>query len=374
VVAKNVASGHQEHIVELQSMRGIAAFLVVMNHSLSFFQKSSGAERVVLLANGHAAVVFFFVLSGFVLSASLSRKAMDRQAITKYFLKRVFRIYPAVWAASIMALAYVATMHYHVNIPHASHWFETGFFPPANFNVLHLVAAFAGLATFLIPPLWTITIELIASIFIPIFVFLSKKGPRLTACVIFLLLSVSFISALFSRASVFAYLVDFMIGTVIAVYSKFWIMKLERFACVLPWACLFSSVYLFVNRAIILPSNYDNPFSQLFEAAAASILVAAIGFRKVDIPLLRSQWLIKLGDGSFSLYLVHFTVMCVCGTVLDMILTYANVPYNGVLWSFALLLLTAFLSLPLAAAFYKLIELPGIRTGDLVITGMIQPH
>ena len=56
-------------IIELQSLRGIAALTVAIGHALTYYYATSSYGSMVL--NGRGAVVVFFVLSGYVLTRSL---------------------------------------------------------------------------------------------------------------------------------------------------------------------------------------------------------------------------------------------------------------------------------------------------------------
>jgi len=75
---------------ELQSVRGIAALIVLIHHCTFYYTDS---ERVrafsELLLNAHAAVVLFYVLSGYVLSLSL-KDNFNREHTLRFYVRRVF--------------------------------------------------------------------------------------------------------------------------------------------------------------------------------------------------------------------------------------------------------------------------------------------
>lgn len=56
------------------------------------------ADRIL---DAQAAVVFFFVLSGYVLTASLAKRALDTPEIISFYIRRIFRIYPAILIACL---------------------------------------------------------------------------------------------------------------------------------------------------------------------------------------------------------------------------------------------------------------------------------
>jgi peptidoglycan/LPS O-acetylase OafA/YrhL len=90
---------------QLDSLRGLAALTVFFGHfwgaklKMSFFEGLSKTPFSFLL-NGGAAVMFFFVLSGFVLSLPFVNgdKPLNLAA---FYIKRLLRIYPACILANL---------------------------------------------------------------------------------------------------------------------------------------------------------------------------------------------------------------------------------------------------------------------------------
>jgi exopolysaccharide production protein ExoZ len=92
----------------LQAMRGIAAGLVVTDHALLEMSHNQLGNPITHIAwiLGNAGVYIFFVISGFIMVhicwESFGRKA----AATNFLRRRVIRIVPLYWFATIAALAY----------------------------------------------------------------------------------------------------------------------------------------------------------------------------------------------------------------------------------------------------------------------------
>jgi uncharacterized membrane protein len=77
----------------LDSVRGIAAMLVAFYHSLRPFSEIPRDTGIIAVLNGHTAVLFFFILSGFVLSGSLnSRGEMNLKSLLGYWVRRFFSL------------------------------------------------------------------------------------------------------------------------------------------------------------------------------------------------------------------------------------------------------------------------------------------
>ena len=81
---------------ELDSLRGIAALIVLISHILFVFSTieneiKSNFSYLSPLWNGHSAVIMFFLLSGFVLSLPFEKN--NKFSYPKYLIKRICRIY-----------------------------------------------------------------------------------------------------------------------------------------------------------------------------------------------------------------------------------------------------------------------------------------
>lgn len=94
-------------LVSLQILRAIAAWLVVAHHYHQFFHnmdQSTMLGRVSGSVGGYAVYVFF-VISGFIMHRSL----MERPQSAKLFLlRRIERIVPAYWLVTVVFIAVVA--------------------------------------------------------------------------------------------------------------------------------------------------------------------------------------------------------------------------------------------------------------------------
>src|ERR1700752_5319544 len=81
---------------EMDSLRGAAAMMVVLNHFFLASYPTGRSEDLVRfladpLQNGPAAVILFFLLSGFVLSIPVWRE--KSQSYRVFLTRRVCRIY-----------------------------------------------------------------------------------------------------------------------------------------------------------------------------------------------------------------------------------------------------------------------------------------
>ena len=97
----------------LDGMRALASFAVVFTH-VGYATGRSLADDPVgpLLARGNFGVTVFFLLSGFLLYrpfAAYSFGLRREPRLRDYFVRRAARIFPALWVAVAVTLAFIST-------------------------------------------------------------------------------------------------------------------------------------------------------------------------------------------------------------------------------------------------------------------------
>jgi len=84
----------------LDAIRGVAAFIVLIQHYSEQLFRSTAVAVSPWLNLGRAGVVAFFIVSGFVIPMSIERRG-DLRA---FWISRVFRLYPAYLASMVIFL------------------------------------------------------------------------------------------------------------------------------------------------------------------------------------------------------------------------------------------------------------------------------
>lgn len=371
----------QGFITALESVRGIAAVVVLLSHACSVlagenwalllrtvWSLDTGEEvfRRVLLAllNGNAAVSLFFVLSGFVLALSLRRD--DRPFGVKagaFTARRFLRIYPALAVNLVMTVVLL--------------WALSGAFPMVGFwrPDAHALGANLLLLDFKINgPTWTMLVELLA---IPqllvchaVATRTGRRGLLLLALASFVgMLGAYLIVGLFPSHSpfwtvVYSYMLDGQLMFTLGFLVAEWQMRrrvdpgARRAAILLIAATVLllgaRAVFGFSSRAAILTEG-------LASVTIVAILAAAPRFAAHDI----LEWppIRFLGRISYSLYLYHATVLVIVMPAITWLLTSAWTqprPFAtaGIISAIALLM-----TVPLGWASYAAVERPSMRLG-----------
>jgi peptidoglycan/LPS O-acetylase OafA/YrhL len=192
----------------LLSLRGIAASAVLIFHAMLAFQVNGtevdvfthgfpdgpdaavlATRWIVFLTNGHAAVTFFFVHSGFVLALSLARAPWSeanpvRRAgfVVGFYLRRLFRLWPLVAASCVAIFLFEKTL-YQPNIdPTFSQWYRKFFSVDADLN--NLLGNIFLQKNNINPFLWSLTLEFYGSALMPLFFFCASTKLRSYALIV----------------------------------------------------------------------------------------------------------------------------------------------------------------------------------------------
>jgi peptidoglycan/LPS O-acetylase OafA/YrhL len=283
----------------LDSLRGVAALLVALHHSMLPFPDLRRKGLLTLLT-GESAVLFFFLLSGFVLSGSL-QKITDSviPRVAAYWIRRGFRLYPTVLASVLFTI--VVSAFYWAVPPGA----DSSGVSPGILKQLREASLFREhgswlneltlRATTLNPPLWTIRVELICSFLMPFLFLFSRKLPGLV-----LPIAVG-LGLLFTRTSWdFRYLFQFYLGYIV------W--RDRAFAVRIPAAI---SGWLMLGLFLLLLACNGLGAGIIVQ----TVLLAALFFLLVPCTpgalrgLLERRAPAFLGRVSFSFYALHWPVL-----------------------------------------------------------------
>jgi peptidoglycan/LPS O-acetylase OafA/YrhL len=282
-------------IIRLEAGRGIAALIVVFGHILKTFapQAIEAVDGSVLLAfiNGSAAVMFFFVLSGFVLTVRFFHNP-SAGAIAAAAIKRLPRL---AFLTTIVALSSALLWKlglYRFGLPgQLRPDFQPSFFAALKEGAWGTFMA--GSATY-DRPLWTMVLEFRGSLLV-----------FLIASFLIFVLKRQFAGAIIAFAIVFFhyanwFMMFFICGMAIA-YCEATLRRIARGP--LTTALLLGGFFLFSYR--LRDGETPSNFLTFAWLAGASTLVIAILQSRMADRILNNSIGMALGFLSFPIYLVH---------------------------------------------------------------------
>ena len=345
----------------IDSMRGIAALLVVWMHTSEEFVKrvdSSFQDELYhfasLLDFGRLGVVLFFAISGFVIPASLNG---DRgTACRQFVIKRFFRLFPLYWLSIPIGLWACWAIWGREASPATIMW---------NLTMVQEAAGYPSI----IGLYWTLQTELVFyGLCLLLFLTGLLRSPFVLAALVLLFSGI--------------HLLPWSLGTIgislpVTVSPNLAVLCLHL--GVMCWGALFRmwyddrNLYPLAKTAVVgfvvcwallacygLYFHYlvgeNFPLMRFVMPYFLGVLLFAL---MASVIRVRAAFLVWLGTISYSLYLLHPIVMNLLLWFVDTGAWWAQK------WSLgAYMLFTVTLSIALSAATYLLVEKPSMRIGS----------
>lgn len=329
----------------LDSIRGIAALMVVVSHFIGWkWGDTLQFKLASFIFNGTEAVSFFFVLSGFVLSYSYVNTPRKIRPF-KYLYTRILRLYPA----------------YIVNILLLSIYFRGSLNLDKTFPYKELLMFQRTHDLYL--PGWTLRIEIIYSVLILGLIYMCRKQPYL---LLVPLIACYFIGPPDTRI----YMNHFILGIVLSIiYPRIKDISFkETKAYVWRWPIYLAIFSLF---SLVHIAKFSAPINDLFDklwtidirwahfSGLAAFLILIIVMMSKDIQtLLERKAFTYLGKVSYSIYLVHWGI---CIFIMDYWQTWGEYLGEGALRFSVMFMLYISSTLIAADLLYRFVEAPFIK-------------
>ncbi|AJH18386.1 acyltransferase family protein [Bacillus mycoides] len=368
---------------ELDSLRGIAAIIVLLGHFLALFpilgkkvMYSTFGAYFSILWQGHSAVIIFFVLSGFVLSLPFYKGTEFNYL--KYLIKRVCRIYIPYIVILFIAIGIKLGIHSKIGtIPGLVQWGSWNIEVSFNRVMDHILFLREFNSDAFIMVIWSLVHEMRISIVFPLIIFLLLRVNWKVSIGIAMFLSVigyllmKNIPSEFNMPVSTNYFITlhyssmFIIGALLAKNREYLVSKIINSKVkyiLLPLGLLFFSyprIPFMLLSKLIGEIDYDLYLIIIdwYICFGAVLIILSALSSKLFSKLLLIKPVQFIGEISYSLYLVHPIVL----------LTTVHIFYGKI--SVPLILLISFLfTMVVSVLCYKFIEIPSIKIGRKLAT------
>ncbi len=374
----------------LDGLRGIAAFQVLVGHlraltwegyQVGFLQHPelySTLDKLMmyffsLFRYGHQMVIFFFILSGFVIHLKYANSLKEGKRnfdYKEYLLKRVKRIYP-VWIFVMLLALVIDNIGILLELPIYGNLPK---YPLVDAMVYydHSWQVFIGNLFFLqtlwvkiwgtTVPVWSLVLEWWFYMLYPLLWFAIRKSILLATSIVIVLyvlvtwLPPGFLGLLEPLRNVFLTFPMWWLGVLLAdAYVerlKITLLIFAPFSLLLPMAVLPNSLWLKVGLTI----NLDFLQADLTWALGFMGLIALLFImQSKGLSLKLLEKLQPLGDISYSLYIVHYPIAVFIG---GLVLLLGNGIYPTHSWY---LLISTLVILPICYLVHLFVEKPFIK-------------
>lgn len=296
----------------IQTLRGIAALSVVVDHTLTQFNIYYHLDGIQgeILRNlqgiGTIGVYIFFIVSGYIMSLTTFNKVWDRQESYLFLKKRVLRIYPIYWFWLTLLL-----VAWFTGLALKQHDYSFGKIVSS-----YLLLPYSDAEPSKINPVlgqgWTLIYEMFFYIFFSVLIFANiSKGKVFTVSFLFF----SILIVLGKIALTGIPYIDFFISSKLFYFFVFGILVYNYYDKI---SYLFSSVLSLTVSTVLCVTLF---FVIALGVGAESYSKVSMAFFAIIFFLAWfargscNKYLIILGDSSYSLYLCHTFIVMGFGVV-----------------------------------------------------------
>lgn len=277
--------------INIQYLRGLAAILVVVCHSMTM----AGVASFFPVPIGEFGVDIFFVISGFIMWVTTNEKTPDPKA---FWLARAFRIFPLYWLFCFVMLASIFLIPSAFFHQRSMDWV----FVLKSFLLIPSYHPDAGTITPLYSIGWTLIYEAFFYVIFGLTLFVKNLEMRFAALVsafIVIYLLGRFVQ-LESAIGVF-YTSSIIMEFIIGVFIGALVTHLSKIPDFVAYFFLFASCILFSVGVI-----FENSVPRItwYGPASALLVIAAVILEK-RLALNQNRLLLLLGSASYSIYLMH---------------------------------------------------------------------
>lgn len=278
-------------LFNLQALRGIAALLVVMHHSLPHFNAMGLSNSVFefVAAHGNIGVDIFFVISGYVMAKTTSGSSSGFDISFRFIGKRFARIFLGYWPVFFLALIFY---YFH----------QPDYLADKQVFQSFLLLVFGNYRELVITPAWSLTYELYFYLIIGLVLSSSWLKP------IPAFLTIALLIVLKSTLTNFGdnYLLDFFFSPYVFEFIfGYLIFFYWRYISAKSW--IFVSTTLGIVSLSIAVQLDDSPgYIRFLAVSSFSACLAWFMVLLETHDLITFRGVIKkIGDSSYTLYLLH---------------------------------------------------------------------
>lgn len=352
----------------LDASRGLAAISVVLSHffgayGLFPFLKNYENSLLHIFWHGEGAVSFFFVLSGYVLSKSLL-KNIDNLNVCEYLTRRLFRIMPLFIFCILISFFSLNFYLSHLNVstfPKRSSWILEFWTYPKYFKDIIKEAILiryipSQTQQRFLPQDWTLRIELIYSLIIPVLLFILKKNNKF-----FILISIFLILEYSSLSS------GFIFGIFLAYSNTYIINKIKNFNQLVRLAIFVAGIILYTSPYDMLQElvKYHPDRKNVLQSLGSAAILISLLSNDILQKILTGKIFVFFGKISYGIYLTHFFILI---GFMPQVFIFLNKFYNydENLTRIIGLLILSVSTILISFITYQLVELPFIRIGKKI--------
>lgn len=299
----------------VQALRGIAALLVVSTHVETAYREDphTGTPWPSYLGGlsgfGGTGLDIFFVISGFIMVYVGVRYFRGEGSVQDFLWRRVLRIFPLYWFVTLLYVGLASTktlltllsgQSFAASLDLDLQWYRLlgsfTLFP--TYNEAGIIRPIVGVG-------WTLSYEVF---FYLVFALTIGIGFRWSLPIIAVLFAfLAFVPLPLGKSA----LAEFLMNPVLLEFPMGMLIGYGVVLGLRPprWLLISSLVLSLVGYLIGIIFNFDYDYHYLYRGIPSALLVFGLIFWEIQFGLKIPSFLVKLGDASYSIYLIHSMVI-----------------------------------------------------------------
>jgi peptidoglycan/LPS O-acetylase OafA/YrhL len=319
--------------------------------------RSAIARFLLVFFNGGAAVTVFFVLSGYVLGLSLDKSRQTIPRTLYFYLKRVFRLYPAHIVTLSGIVVSVMLFHEYQLFEAAGAWYVKWY--RYEIEAGTVISNLLLKEVYLNHIAWSLQVELAGSLFLPFAYLVNRRSGLVVNLVVLAALIV--LSAL-SRNLLLFFLYTFYVGLMLPMITQ----RMKGLLAGGSGQVLLAAGFVLLWSARTLV-GLGNMFGYILIETIGSALIIAYLLNTDNAGSWFNRFLAwdvinRLGRYSYSFYLLHFIVLYWTAYVIFHLVSPDLLSALPLFWAAVMALVTVPLTFWLSAKMYRFVEVPMIKT------------
>lgn len=318
----------------LQDFRAMAAIIVVLLHATDHFHRYFNYTFLNgVFKSGDMGVDIFFVISGFIMYYIHNKHIGQRDQVGTFLYKRLTRIYPIYWIVTIALIPV-----YFLN-PSFGQGYET------NLDVIvkSILLIPQGHQPILVVA-WSLSYELLFYILFCLFLLFNQRKATVIlgtwAAIILILMLLPYDKGLLLGFLFNPLNLEFLMGVIIAhLHLK---AKVKQPRLILGAGVLLTVVSWYLHSDAVAIHRVF-----LYGIPSFLLILGAVTINKEKKTILT-----KLGDASYSLYLIHYPILSVINKIFLKLHVYQIAGY------FVAFVVTIAITITIGYLFYLFVEKP----------------
>jgi exopolysaccharide production protein ExoZ len=300
----------------IQALRAVAALLVVSTHVETVFRENSHLAGTPLVSRvpglsgfGGVGVDIFFIISGFIMVYVGVPYFRRENSVQDFLIRRFLRIYPIYWFVTLLLVGFAMvktllgvmsgqTLSQSLDFDLQWHRLLGALTLFPTYNELGNLQPIVGVG-------WTLSFEVFFYFVFALALTLGFRWAPLFVASLFALLV--FAPVPLGKSGLAQFLTD-------PILLEFPVGMLIGYAVVLGkhpprWLLLGSIVLALIGFLVGIIFNFDYSYRYLYRGIPSALLVFGLVFWEVRFGFKVHPFLVKLGDASYAIYLIHTIVL-----------------------------------------------------------------